>query len=43
MPCMRVVCRVRGLGPKPYVKTKCFVSYSFDSISGAHKSKGGHL
>ena len=36
LPCVR-------FGPKSYVETKCFVSYSFDSINGAHKSKNGHL
>jgi len=27
------------VGPKPYVKTKCFVSYSFDFVIRAHESK----
>ena len=31
------------VGPEPYIKTKCFVSYSFNSISETHKSKEGHL
>ena len=31
------------VGPEPYVETKGFVSYSFDSISEAHESKEGHL
>ena len=30
------------VGPKLYVGTKCFVSYSFDSIKDAHESKKGH-
>ena len=29
--------------PEPYIETKCFVSYSFDSISEVHESKDGHL
>ena len=31
------------VGPEPYIETKCFVSYSIDSISRAHESKEGHL
>ena len=31
------------VGPEPYVKTKYFVSYSFDSVSEACKSKEGYL
>ena len=31
------------VGPKLYVETKCFVSYSFDSMSKAQESKEGHL
>jgi len=31
------------VGPEPYIEKKLFVSYSFDSVSGAHKSKEGHL
>ena len=31
------------VGPKPYIKIKCFVSYSFDSVNGTNKSKKGHL
>ena len=31
------------VGPEPYVETKFFVSYAFDSVNKAHKSKEGHL
>ena len=31
------------VGPKPYIETKFFVSYSFDSVSKDHESKEGHL
>ena len=40
-PCMRVMCHMHELSP--YVETKCFVSYSFNSVSEAHESKEGHL
>ena len=42
-PCMRVVCRLCGLGLSHMLKQKCFVSYSFDFVSGAHESKERHL
>ena len=43
-PCLMYACCLSCVWVKfePYVETKCFVSYSFDSISGAHESKEGH-
>ena len=42
--CMCFVCCVCGLGPSHMSKKKkCFVSYSFDSVTEAHESKYGHL
>ena len=38
---LSVLCAWVGL--ELYVETKCFVSSSFDSVSGAHESKEGHL
>ena len=31
------------VGLKPYIETKFYVSYSFDSVSEAHESKEVHL
>ena len=42
-PHVCVMCVVCWVGPKLYVKTKCFVSYSFDVVSETHESKEGHL
>ena len=42
-PCMLVINYVRGLGPELYIEKKCFVSFSFDSISRADELKEGQL